>query len=82
LVDEHFERVPFGQFSWLSFGIVTVAFTFSHSRPDWLAAFVAGALYNLVAYRTQSLASCVLAHAVTNLFLGLWIMQTQQWGFW
>jgi CAAX prenyl protease-like protein len=82
VIDEHFERVPFGRFNWLSFGTVTVAFTFSHSRPDWLAAFVAGALYNLVAYRTQSLASCVLAHAVTNLFLGLWIMQTQQWGFW
>src|SRR6266576_3557256 len=40
------------------------------------------ALYNVVAYRTQSFASCVLAHAVTNLLLGLWIMQTRQWGFW
>jgi hypothetical protein len=28
------------------------------------------------------LASCVLAHAVSNLLLGLWIMQTRQWGFW
>jgi len=61
---------------------VTVAFTFSHSRPDWPAAFITGALYNVVACRTQSLASCVLAHAGTNLLLGLWIMQTQQWGFW
>jgi membrane protease YdiL (CAAX protease family) len=39
-------------------------------------------LYNLVAYRTRSLASCVVAHAVTNLLLGLWIMATRQWGFW
>jgi len=82
VIDEHFERVPFGNFNWLSFAIVTVAFTFSHSRPDWPAAFVAGAVYNVVAYRTRSLASCVLAHAATNLFLGLWIMQTHQWGFW
>jgi CAAX prenyl protease-like protein len=36
LIDEQFERVPFGGFSWLSFGVVTVAFTFSHSQPDWL----------------------------------------------
>jgi len=82
VIDEHFERVPFGKFNWLSFAVVTVAFTFSHSRPDWPAAFITGALYNVVAYRTQSLGSCVLAHAVTNLLLGLWIMQTQQWGFW
>jgi uncharacterized protein len=82
VIDEHFERVPFGKFNWLSFAVVTVAFTFSHSRPDWPAAFITGALYNVVAYRTQSLGSCVLAHAVTNLLLGLWIMQSHQWGFW
>jgi CAAX protease family protein len=82
VIDEHFERVPFGKFSWLSFAIVTLAFTFSHTRPDWLAAFVAGALYNVVAYRTGSLSSCVLAHATTNLLLGFWIMQIHQWGFW
>ncbi|PYL45604.1 MAG: hypothetical protein DMF40_14970 [Verrucomicrobia bacterium] len=62
--------------------MVTVAFTFSHSRPNWLAAFVCGMLYNVVAYRSRSLASCILAHATTNLLLGLWIMQTRQWGFW
>jgi len=82
VIDEHFERVPLGKFNWLSFAVVTVAFTLSHSRPDWPAAFITGALYNAVAYRTQSLASCVLAHAVTNLLLGLWIMQTRQLGFW
>jgi len=82
LIDEHFEQVPFGKFSWLSFAIVTVAFTFSHSRLDWLAAFICGVLYNVVAYRSRSLASCILAHATSNLLLGLWIMQTRQWGFW
>ena len=82
VIDEHFEGIPFGKFTWPSFAIGTVVFTFGHLRADWLAAFVAGALYNVVAYRTRSLASCVLAHAVTNLLLGLWIMQTHQWGFW
>jgi uncharacterized protein len=82
LIDESFERVSFGKFSVLSFVVVTVVFALSHSRPDWPAALCAGALYNFVAYRTRSLASCVLAHAVTNGLLGLWIMGTQQWGFW
>lgn len=81
-VDEKFDRVPFGTFSWLSFGVVSVGFMFVHSMADWPAALVTGALYNFVAYRTKSLGACVLAHAVTNLLLGLWIMSSRQWGFW
>jgi CAAX prenyl protease-like protein len=82
LINENFDKVAFGTFSWLSFTVVTLTFGFSHSRPDWAVAFVTGALYNIVAYRTKSLATCVITHAVTNLLLGIWIMQTGQWGFW
>jgi uncharacterized protein len=82
LIDEHFERVLFGTFSWVSFVVVTAGFGFSHSVNDWIAALLTGAVYNGIAYRTKSLWSCVLAHAVTNLLLGLWIMSTKQWGFW
>jgi uncharacterized protein len=81
-INEKFYAVPIGAFSWLSFAVVTVAFGFTHSRADWIAALITGALYNWVAYRTKSLTSCVLAHAITNLLLGLWIMKTRQWGFW
>jgi uncharacterized protein len=82
LINEKFSTVPVGAFSWLSFAVVTVGFGFAHSRADWMPALITGALYNCVAYRTKSLASCVLAHALTNLLLGLWIMKTRQWGFW
>jgi CAAX prenyl protease-like protein len=82
LINERFYRVEFGTFSWLSFGIVTAAFALSHSPADWIAALITGALYNFVAYRTRSLAACILAHAMTNLALGIWIMGTRQWGFW
>jgi hypothetical protein len=82
LISEKFTTVKVGAFSWLSFAVVTLCFGFSHSRPDWAAALICGALYNVVAYHTRSLAACVLAHGLTNLLLGLWIMQTRQWGFW
>jgi uncharacterized protein len=82
LITEKFEALPFGAFSWLSFLIVTLAFGVSHSMADWPAALLTGALYNVVAYRTKSLSSCVLAHGLTNLALGLWILVTKQWGFW
>ncbi len=81
-INEKFDEVPFGTFSWLSFAVVTLGFTFSHSSPDWPAAAATGVLFNLVAYRTRGLTSCVLTHAITNLVLGLWIMHTRQWGFW
>lgn len=82
LINEKFYEVPIGKFSWFSFAVVTVAFGFSHSSADWPAALATGMLYNGVAYWTKSLSTCVLTHAVTNLLLGVWIMQTKQWGFW
>ena len=82
LIREPFESVPFGTFSWFSCSAVTVGFCLEHTRPDWPAAFVTGVLYNLIAYRTRSLSACVLAHAVTNLLLGVYIFVTGQWGFW
>jgi uncharacterized protein len=82
LIDANFVRVPIGAFSWFSFFAVAVLFMFSHAQADWPAAIITGALYNFVAYRTRSLVTCVLTHALTNLLLGLWIMQTRQWGFW
>jgi len=81
-IDEKFTAVPLGKFSWLSFAVVTIGFMLVHSPADWPAAFVTGVLYNCVAYWTKSLLACVLAHATTNLLLGLWIMQSKQWGFW
>ncbi len=82
LIDEDFKRVPLGTFSWLSFTLVALAFGLSHNQPDWLAALLTGMLFNVVIYRTKSLSTCVVTHAITNLLLGVWIMKTGQWGFW
>lgn len=82
LIDDDFTRPPFGAFSWQSFGIVSLAFAGAHWGPDFIPALITGALYNIVAYRTRSLSSCVVAHAVTNGLLGGYIMATRQWGFW
>jgi len=82
LIREDFTNVAIGSFTWRSFAIVTAGFCLEHSPPDWPAAILTGALYNLVAYRTQSLSACVLAHAVTNALLGFYVLRTGQWGFW
>lgn len=82
LIRERFLEVPFGTFSWQSFGFVAALFALAHFGPDLWPALITGVLYNAVAYRTRSLSSCILAHAVTNLLLGIYIMRTGQWGFW
>lgn len=82
LISPDFLKVPFGQFQWKSFSIVTLLFMAEHTPPDWPAALLTGVLFNLVAIRTRSLSSCVLAHAVTNLLLGIYILRTGHTGFW
>jgi CAAX prenyl protease-like protein len=82
LIHDDFARVPFGAFTWRSFLISSFAFCLEHQQSDWPAAVLTGALFNLVAYRTRSLAACVLTHAVTNLALAFYILRTGQWGFW
>jgi hypothetical protein len=80
--DGRFEKIAFGTHAWKVFGIVTAAVMLIHNTEDYLGAFVWGALMYFVAVRTKSLGACVLMHAVGNLALGLYVMQTQQWGFW
>jgi CAAX prenyl protease-like protein len=80
--DEPFEAVPFGTYTWQANAVVAAGFMLEHSMPDWPAALAAGLLYNMVAFRTRSLSSCVLAHAITNALLSAYILATHQWGYW
>ena len=80
--DGRFERVAFGTHAWKVFWIVTLAVMLIHNTEDYTGAFVWGALMYFVAVRTKSLAACVFMHAVGNLALGVYVMKTQQWGFW
>lgn len=82
LINDDFRKVPVGTFTWSSFLWTSVLFGFEHAGPDLVAAIITGALFNVVAYRTKSLASCVLVHALVNLLLGFYILATGQWGFW
>lgn len=81
-IDGDFWRVPFGTHHWRSFIVVTGMFTMAHASIDYAAAIVFGSLMYWLAVRSKSLAACVLAHAVANLILGVYVMVTQQWGYW
>lgn len=80
--DLDWPQVPFGSHAWRVYGIVTVLVMLVHNPADYFAAFVWGSLVYWVAVRTKSLGACVVMHAVANLLLGIYILQTRQWGFW
>lgn len=80
--DGDFWKVPFGTHHWRSFVIVTAMFTLAHASVDYAVAMVFGSLMYWLAVRTKSLSACVLAHAVANLILGVYVMVSQQWGYW
>ena len=82
LIREDFMSVRFGTFQWRAFLLVALSFMLVHHMADWPAAFLCGLAYNFIAVRTGSLGACILAHSLTNLGLGIYIMATSQWGFW
>lgn len=80
LINSAFTRIPLGTFSWFSFVFVSVAFGLEHHR--WLPGILTGLLYALMLYQKKNLFSPILAHGVTNLLLGIYVLANQAWIFW
>ena len=80
IINPDFSKVAIGAFTWPSFLIGAAFFGLEHNLI--LAGVMAGVAYNLLLYRTKSVAQCILAHAVTNLILGIYVLQTGNWQFW
>ena len=69
-----------GTFTWASFLTTSALFAVEHDR--WLAGLIAGLAYNGLYYRTRSLNACIVAHGITNLGLGIYVLAGNQWRFW
>jgi len=62
--------------------IVLSTFVFTLAHTLWLAAAIAGLVYAWLYVRTSRLWVPVIAHAVTNGALGVWVVATGHWQFW
>lgn len=58
----------------------TCVFTLAHT--EWLGAVVAGLAYAWLYRRSGSLWTAVIAHAVTNGVLGIWVVAGGHWAYW
>ena len=80
LIHENFKGVPVGAFTWLSFAVTVGLFGAEHT--EWLAGLICGALYNGLYYKRKDVFSCVVAHAVSNAALAVWVLSRGDWKFW
>ena len=75
-----FLDVDIGAWNWKHFILVALLFGLEH--PRWLVGFVAGIAYGWVMIRTRDLWAASVAHAVTNLLLGIYVVAAGQYEFW
>jgi CAAX prenyl protease-like protein len=69
--DMNFARVPLARFTWRSFVVTVLWFTFTHVPWEWGVAFLTGVLFNLWLYHRRHLMACVVAHAAAN--AAIWV---------
>ena len=80
ITTEKFQTIAPWAFSTGAFAAVCGLFALSH--PEWLAALVCAMAYGLLLRQTRSLFACCIAHAVTNLALGIYVLTTHNWFYW
>jgi hypothetical protein len=81
LVDKNVLKVPLGTYVPSVFWIVAVLFASEHG-PYWEVGLAAGVIYNWWLIRTKTLADCILAHAVTNGLLAVYVVAAGHWQYW
>jgi CAAX prenyl protease-like protein len=81
MVNPDFRQVPLGVYTTKAMWITALLFASEHG-PYWDVGLVAGLLYNWWIGRTKSLGDCILAHAVTNGALCLYVLQSGKWEYW
>lgn len=81
LIDwHHFDRVPLGTFTWVSF-LGTALLSMAQHPANWGVSVLCWMAFNLVFYYTRSVLCLVLLHGITNLILYLLVLRVQDWSF-
>lgn len=78
--NHRFWRQPLTEFDLQPFLITVVVFGLEHDR--WLMGMVAGAAYGALVVLRGDIWAAALAHGVTNFALGVYVINTRQYGFW
>jgi CAAX prenyl protease-like protein len=81
VIDAQWAKIPFGTLTPTAIVVGTLFGMLTH--PGEL--FAAAAWFTLITwlmFATRSIWDCVVAHGVTNLLLGMWVVTTGDWKLW
>ena len=76
------EKVAPGAWTPLAILISTLAFALGHAMVEWPASIAYGLIMAGLWILRRDLLSCIVAHGVTNLILGIYVWTTKSWGLW
>jgi len=77
----NFKLADVGELNWPAVFGISIAFAFVHGNW-WLTSIVWALMIAGLLVYTRSLGACIIAHAVTNLLLGAYVLMYRDWGFW
>lgn len=80
LTQHDWKALPLRSVSRQAFWVTALVFAFEHDR--YLVGLLAGLVYGALAVRTDSLRASVVAHVITNLLLGLYVLTAGDYSFW
>jgi uncharacterized protein len=82
VVDQDWWKVPFGKVNAAAVAVSIAMPMLWHQPGEFLAAAAWFGMVTWLMVRTRNPWDCVLAHAVTNLLLGVYVVKWQQWALW
>lgn len=71
-----------GDWSWPAVIVSILFFTAGHAVYEWPASIAYAALMAHLLIFRRDIFSCIVAHAVTNFTLGLYVLYTGKWMYW
>jgi len=80
LAKPDFLSVSLGQFAALPFFLTSAVFAFEHE--EWLTGLLCGFAYQGLVIWKKRLGDAIVAHALTNFLLGVWVVGKGAWNFW
>ncbi len=80
ILEKDFLNVSLRGVKWMPFLVTACVFGFAHTQ--WLAGVLCGVFFQALVCRSGRLGEAMVAHAITNALLAVWIVVKGAWQFW
>ena len=82
VIDPDWWKVPFGTITVAAVAAGTIVPVLMHPASELFAVVAWFSLVTALMAYTKSFWDCVIAHAITNLMLGVYVVKTGDWQLW